>query len=530
MNTLLKNVFRIALISLLWTGCDDKFLDITPQSNITEANYYKTQQHAIETITACYDPLKHPAFFNINFFALFESFSDEAVHEQAKLEHFIIDASDDMVRMLYTYLYKGVYRCNMAFEKIPPIQMDENLKKRLLGEAYYLRAFYNFYLTVLYNQPPLVLSVPKDIKIQLPNTPRAEFYKQIIADLEKAIDALPEKSQYPLTDMGRATRGAARALLGKTYLYKASYSPDADIRNDLTKAEKYFLDVVNSGEYALSLPRINDSLNYVFAYLCNFSSLDLSTPAGSYKSENNIESLFEVQFHHGGWEKWEGGWQADGSLTSLYFGPNSYRNLVPTLKFVNEFETLSSHPAGLHRDPRLYATVYQTGDTIVYTDPSRMTPEPWKDKVHTNSNITQGYGWKKYFYPAHVGPDGFHNDPNNLRIIRYADVLLMLAETELLLGNEPAARGYLNQVRSRAGLPAKSSVTKDDIIHERWVELGFEWSRWFDLVRWSIREPKWITNIETILDGFKAGKNEFLPIPIREIDLMGGKLLQNPGW
>jgi hypothetical protein len=247
----------------------------------------------------------------------------------------------------------------------------------------------------------------------------------------------------------------------------------------------------------------------------------------TYPSENNKESLFEIQFHYGGWEEWEGGWQADGSITCLYYGPDGFKNLIPTEEYVNEFEEApETHPAGLLYDPRRYATIYEEGDTIVYLPETGRSPIPWQANLHTNVSITEGYGWQKYFYPTHFS----NNGPTNLKLMRYSDVLLLLAEAEFQLnGSTQLALDCINEVRTRVGLDPLSVVTREAIIHERDVEFGFEWQRFFDVVRWSLLDDPWV-NPEEMMEGFRRGKNEYMPLPIYEINLSGGKLKQNPGW
>jgi len=514
----IKYIQTTVLTVVLLFGCSEKFLDIEPLNNFSEAQYYKTQQDAIETVTSCYDPIKHPGGYNINFFFLFTTFSDRGIHEQAVLNNFAFDSRYYSVQNIFTYMYKGISRCNTALEKIPQIEMDEELKARLIGEVKFLRSLYNFNVTTIYGEPPLITEVITDLSVNLTNGSRADFLARIEEDLTDAIAVLPES--YPPAEVGRATKGAALALLGKTYLYF----------QDFEKAKQYLQQVKDLGIYELSKPLGNDSLDYCYAYQCNFSAIDLSTASGTYDSENNKESVFEIQFHTGGWEVWEGGWQADGQLTCLYFGPDGYKNLAPTAEFVDQFELApASHPAGLTYDPRRYVTFYEPGDTINYLPDLDLDPVPWELTTNTNVSISQGYGYQKYFSPAWKS----NNDPTNLRLIRYADVLLMLAEAEFQVnGSTTLALECINDVRNRVGLDPISVVTADAIRHERDVEFGFEFLRFHDLVRWSMlpeSNPMWV-DIEAMIPKFVKGKNEYLPLPLYEVNLSDGNLKQNPGW
>lgn len=519
----MKKYSRIILICLVFimagNSCES-FLDVVPPNNLTEAQYYKTEQHAIETINSCYDPLKHPGGFNINFFFLFETFSDRAIHEQPTYNNFAFSTSDSYVQNIFTYLYKGIYRCNVALEKISGMEIDEDLKDRLIGEARFLRALYNFYATTVYNEPPLIRESIKDLDVKLTNGSRQDFYNFMVEDFEAAAELLPEK--YDAANLGRATKGAAWAMLGRTAVYFEQWS----------KAKEALLKVrqlADNGVYGLMTAQENTPKDYITAFQCNFSAIDLTVPGGRvYDSENNKESVFEIQFHYGGWQVWEGGWQADGSITDLYFGPDGYKNMVPTADYVSQFESTPAHPAGLEYDARRYATVYEPGDTIFYLPETGNAPAVWKMNLHTNISISQGFGWEKYFNPAHYS----NNGPTNLKIMRYSDVLLLLAEADFHVNGEAStqlALDCINEVRERAGVPAISSVTRQAIIHERDVEFGWEWHRFFDLVRWSRLDDPWV-DIETLIPNFVKGKNENLPIPIYEINLSGGNLKQNPGW
>ncbi len=519
MKPYIRYFVAIFFLSVFFPSCE-KFLEITPPNNLSEAQYYKTQQHAIEATTACYDPLKHPGGFNINFFFVFTTFSDRGIHEQAPMNAMSFNASTNFVLEIYTYMYKGIARCNVALDKIPGIKMDEALKSRLLGEVRFLRALYNFYISTIYGTAPVIDYVIKDLNVKFDNSTPADFLEIIESDLKQAIEILP--LSYDDTNLGRATKGAAMALLGKTYLYHQMW----------TEAKDYLQQVKdladNQGVYGLIMPQGNDPKDYIYAYQCNFSALDLTSPTGNtYDSENNKESIFEIQFTYGGWEVWEGGWQADGSLTDLYFGPDGYKNSVPTAEYVNAFEKApATHPAGIEFDPRRYATIYEPGDTIHYLPETGLKPVPWQNSKNTNIGISQGYGWQKYFDPAFTT----NNGPTNLKIMRYSDVLLMLAEAEYHLnGSTQLGLDCINEVRNRTGLTPVTEVTPEAIIHERDVEFGFEWMRYFDLVRWSLLPEPWV-NITDYIPEFQVGKNEVLPLPQYEINLSGGSLHQNSGW
>jgi starch-binding outer membrane protein, SusD/RagB family len=523
----MKNFKLISILTVIMflMSCNADWLEVKPSDRLSETNFYQNEDHAIRAITSCYDPLKHPRGFSLNYYFVFETFSDRALHEQINLNNMIINPSDGRYYDIWINLTQGIYRCNLAIEKIaglkgnPGIEMNEELKSRLIGEAKFLRALYYYYFTKIYRNPPLITETIEDLDIQLTNASQEDLFAFMEQDLLDAINRLP--ATYDNANLGRATKGAAHTLLGKVYLYQHKFQ----------QARDQFLAVKNLNVYELIMPLGNDSIDFTSAFQSNFTGDDIITPQGTYAAENNKESVFEIQFALGGWEIWEGGWQADGKLTTLFFGPEGYRNMVPTSDYVAQFEEApENHPAGLQYDPRKYVTFYMPGDTIYYVQ-DKKPPIRWRDRIHTNASITQGYGWGKYFKPTFFDESSnLNNDYNNVRLLRYSDVLLLLAEAEYLVnGSTPVALDAINAVRARAGLNLLTEVTPQAIIHERDVEFGFEFKRYWDLVRWSKYPTPWV-NITELLPAYIPAREGYMPIPVAEINLSRGALRQNPGY
>lgn len=517
------SIFATLLVLL---SCNEDWLEVKPADRLSEASYYQNEDHATRAITACYDPLKHPRAFSLFFYFYFDTFSDRALHEQINLNNMIVNPTDGNIYGMYLKMYKGIFRCNLALEKIiglkgnPGIDMNQELKDRYIGEAKFLRALYYYYATKIFRNPPLIKETIEDLDVQLTNASQEDLFAFMEEDLLDAINRLP--ATYNDANLGRATKGAAHAMLGKVYLYQHKFQ----------EARDQFLAVKNLGVYEITMPQGNSRYDFLYAYQCNFTGDDLITPSGNrYIAENNKESVFEIQFELGGWEIWEGGWQADGQLRTLWFGPEGYRNMVPTLSFAEAFEEApANHPAGLEYDPRKYVTLYQPGDTIYYVQ-NKKPPMRWRDRIHTNASITQGYGWGKYFKPTFFDESSnLNNDYNNVRLLRYADVLLLLAEAEYLVnGSTPLALEAINTVRARTGLPLHTEVTPAAIIHERDVELGYETKRYWDLVRWSKYPTPWV-NIQELLPNYNTTRAGYMPMPVNEINLSRGALKQNPGY
>ena len=522
-------VMGIFAMILFLAGCGEDYLFVENKNSVTTGNFYKTERDASDALFAAYGPIGWRGFNGNSYQFLYLTLDDRIIHENAQYELFVFNANDGRVGSFYYDLYKGVYRCNILLQNLPEIEMDEDEKNLYYGQLYFLRGFYYFYLASHFNAPPLVTYATEIPSDTYGNTSQEELYNFVKSEFKKAADLLPWEWENG-EDVGRATRGAALGMLGKTYLYQQVWD----------SASFYLKDLIDNGPHDLIKPAENGGrLDYMYAYLCNFSPFDLTTANKTYKAENNVESVFSAQFNDGFstyGHYWNPGWQNDGSLFSAYFGINGWKNVVPAAEMVAQYESVTNHPSGLDKDPRYYASIFELGDTIDFWYPQY--PDfyhvRFKEGIHNLAAISQGYGLRKYCFPMHLSnPATPFQDPNNWRILRFSDVLLMYAEAEYHL-NPGSSDGLaaLNRVRARAGMPDVTALTKEAIIHERDVELAFECIRFHDLVRWSYEDENgeiW-AHPEDLVTGYVKGRCEFLPIPISEINVMQGKLEQNPGW
>ena len=311
---------------------------------------------------------------------------------------------------------------------------------------------------------------------------------------------------------------------------------------------------MNSHEYALMVPLPPKTRkDYLYALLCNSSFLDLPSENNVYDSENNMESVWEVQYGDAQAYQnnpWLSGYYSGGALNEQYFSPHetSYRNHEANPSMYFAFETEGA-PAGFDRNRKDVTPACISTETLVDFDPNSKYYKPFTTGINSKRIAKsrglqlptgiESLGIKKTHFPIYWnGPMAPFNDPVNKRVIRYADVLLMYAETMYLLGENGPGLDALNQVRRRVDMPDVTALTTDAIIHERDVELAFEDHRWFDLVRWSF-SPEWGIDWSKIdwgidaansINPFVKGKNEFFPIPINELNVNGGLLHQNPGW
>lgn len=491
----IKQALFVVFVSGLLMSCND-FLNVSPQSELTQEAFPKTQQDALQSTNAVYSTLRD-WHYHSGGFPILDIMSDDAhkgssPNDQANTvgayEDFSHSPTGDGLGRWYNALYEGIRRANIVIEKVPPISINENLKNRYLGEASFLRALYYFDLVRAFGGVPLVTSTEPPLEV--PKSSAEEIYTQVEEDLLFAIDNLPPKSDYSQSDLGRATRGAAQALLARVYLF----------RGDFENAEDYAMAVINSNEYGLEP-------NFV----------DANGEAG----EHGIESVFEI-----------------GAISSspVEAGGNQYANTqgvrgTPNRGWGFNRPSLDLRDAFEAGDPRLEGTIIDLGDVIdgIEIEGDGDTP----DQV-TND---QGDVIKVECYNRKVWITGTTTNTqwgHNRRLIRYADVLLMAAEA-LNENNKPGqALVYLNEVRERARegnssiLPDITTTNKDSlrdiIMHERRVELALEGHRFWDLVR-TDRAAEVLGPL-----GFVEGKHGLLPIPQSEIDLSQGTLTQNDNW
>jgi hypothetical protein len=552
------NRYMAVIMLVFFTGisCNKDFLEVENKNQLALSSFYSTPNDAWKALNTCYNPLAFGGMFGLNYQFMFGSFDDRILFESAGMDEFSINSNSDIVSSIYQAMYVGLWRCssviyNLKTRSIP--DLTEDLKNNYIAQAKTLRAAYYFYLVTLFNSPYFYNedNLPEDYLASYPNSEPVLFWDQIEKDLTEAIPDLTDT--WPAEDLGRMTKGAARAMLGKALLFKHYYyyekndmGGSAEDIADLQLAKSTFSDIFASGTYSLIKPMEPKTYrDYIYAFLCNFSYLPLPAGNNIYPAENNNESIWEIQYCderiQGGWLP---GWQWTGALNAQYFSTHasSYKNQEAHPALFYQFET-DGAPAGFDRDPRAYATLYLDGDTMDFRPENVNYYKPYVSGAN-NKRIAQGrgltipgqptvgFGLKKYYFPTYNDKDAPKNDPVNIRIIRYSDVKLMYAEVILLL-NEDMNLGLaqLNEVRARVDMPPVSALTRTAIMHERDVELALEGHRFLDLVRWSF-DPLWDIKWYDIFgnSSFTVGKNEYLPIPLSEININQGQLKQNPGW
>lgn len=496
----MKKYFKSAILStaivssLLITSCED-FLDKNLQKDLTQETFPVSESDALLATNAVYATLRN-GNYHFGLFPLTDIMSDDALKgsnpgDQAAVigpyDTYTFTANGEELGRWWATLYEGIKRANVVLIKVPDIAMDPELQNRCIGEASFLRALFYFDMVRAWGGVPIVteLSPP----LLLPRNSKEEVYSRIEDDLLKAIDNLPEKSDYDPEDLGRATRGAAKALLAKVYLFQQNYAD----------AETYLMEVINSGEY---------SLEPVF------------TDANSEAGEHRVESVFEI-----------------GALGVEADPGDQYANVQGVRGTPNRGWGFNRPSMDLrdnvfeNDDPRWSGTIIELGDVIdgIEIIGDGTTPDETLDD-EGNVIEVECYNRKVWTNGNNVPTQFGHNR----RILRYADVLLMAAEV-LNENNKPTdALMYLNMVRARARegntaiLPDITTTgqneLRDFILMERRRELALEGHRFWDLVRTG--------KAAEVLGplGFISGKHELFPIPQTEIDMSQGTLTQNPNW
>ena len=510
----MKKLFVYILSALLLANIScRKSLDVENPNEPDEANFWKTGADALAGVNAIYGNAYRNGGFARWLAVYYNPRSDDGIgtsgwpplHSAADFT--TIDFNFEAARNIWDHHYRGVYRANQVLAYVPDIEMDETLKQRYLAEAKFLRALYYFNLVTLWGNVPLVLepSTPTDLPAQ---AAEADTWAQIEKDLTEAAPNLPPT--YDNANTGRATRGAAYALLGKAYLQQHKYQQAAT-------AFEWLITGQGQGLYDL-MPNYADNFRHI--------------------TENNIESVYEIQF------KAQQSTTDEDALTSNlgnqrgpFFAPSGpgFNDMEMHRWVVDEF--MLERTTTNQRDPRLaitalfdfmgergpnFSAIYGSNfSTIVGPDDQRV----W---------------YRKYLNDYHRTNETFEG-PINLRVIRFADVLLMYAECLNELNRTPEAYPFVDRVRQRAGLarladiqPGMSQAAfRIQLMHERVTELTGEDVRWNDLARWGYFDDATKLNELKARDpefnNFILGKHKWLPIPQSEIDI-NPNLDQNPMW
>ena len=481
------NLIAIALLGFSFSSCSD-FLEQNPQTDLSENDFYKTADDILSAVNGAYSSLQEGDIYG-NWYVFGEIPSDNtrnqlsgSVTTQNEFDQFYIDTQNSMIANFWKAAYKVINRTNTILGRIDGIEINTELANRYKLECKFIRALMYFNLVRVYGDVPLVL---KEISISesydILREPKENVYNQIIADLKEAQD-LPVS--YSTAEDGRATQGAAKALLANVYMTLHKYA----------EAETILAEISNSGRYSL-LENTPGSLN-IDGYKNVFSPVN----------HNSKEGIFEIQFLKGGYgegSNYANNFAPENSGTNVVAVGGTGGNNIPEMDIYNAYEE-----GDLRRDFSMSLGYY--------------------DNRKNNEWVESRYVCKFMDVPYQ------NNDAsNNYPVIRYADVILMYAEALNQNGKTAEACKYLNMTRRRGFGYQTTETSPVDlqttdkaqfalmVEQERRVELAFENHRWFDLIRTG-------RAVEVMRSkGFSLNETNLIcPIPQKQIDV-NPKLTQN---
>jgi len=486
------------LAALAFAPSCDSFLDPNPSDVLAPESFYKTSADAVAAVNGIYAQAKGP--YSLAFWYLSDIATDDIIAaprfgaDGHRMSNYTFDATEWPFAEYGVWggFYALINQANAVLDRVPAITMDVSLRTRLLGEARFLRALTYFNLVRFFGDVPLLDHEVKSVKgLAVSRTPVPDVYALIVSDLQEAAAALP--ASYSGANVGRATSGAAQALLAKVYL----------TRQDWTNAAQTAGQIIASGPYVL-LPNWKDNFRIAVKL-------------------TNSESIFEINYD-GVLDPGGGSVHTLFSIPSGYPGGAGYGLMYITPSLQSLFDSTDTRG-----DNGTYMTsphIDQLGQTVSWVDPPGAAFNKYLDETDFQNMHTRD--WQK--------------QSNNWIVLRYADVLLMYAEAVNEGGTpNPAmtAEQALNAVRGRAGILPVSGLSqaafRDAVRLDRRREFVFEGQRWFDLARWGVlnaailaktAEVRAIDSLETDVHGVKGS---LMPIPRSELDI-NHNLTQNPGW
>jgi len=487
-------IFLVAILFFTVTGCK-KILDQPVLGQYSTTNFFTNDANTVLAVNAAYSSLTFTDASSNAIWVLGDVASDDAIKGGSAgdqgdfqlINDFNINPTNSAVEAVWKRYFQGVFTCNVVTDGLSGTAsgISPTVKTQAIAQAKFLRAYYYFILTTCYGNIPIHLKVETPTEAQKPVSPQTAIYAQIEKDCTDAAADLPPS--WTGADLGRVTKGAALALLAKTYLFEQKWALAAST----AKA------VDDLGVYTL-LPVFAD----------NFRAA----------TKNNAEGVFSIQ-HQTGLVPFQ------GNNLNVWFAPRSiagYGFFYPTQSLVNNFEK----SAGGVDDPRLDYTVARAG-------------HPYFDSAFDPTWTTTGYLSKKDCQPLSEIPVTTKGDGNlNYQAIRFAEVLLIEAEALNESGNSSGALAPLNRVRKRAResylfdkdltgygtVPAgllpditttDQSQLRDIIRKERRSELALEFHRFFDIIRYG---SAYANSALSDVPLFNYNANKFFPIPQSERD------------
>lgn len=558
----MKKIFNISIIFILLVftnSCNKEFLDKQPLDQYGEEAVWSDLALMETFVNNIYYNIYHGFQGKIGMQMLCDEamrVSDRGAINVTKSlvspsDYSIFGSQVGQMKLTWDNLYKNIRACNLFLYQVQKhTYNDEGLKNRLIGEIYFLRAYNYHTLVFMYGGVPIIDKAYglNDDPLVKRNT-FEESIKFITDDCDKASALLPVK--HATSSNGRATKGAALALKSRVLLYAAS-----DLYNNLSWASGYsnpeligytkgdraarWIAAKNAAKAVIDLnvyslykgsPSAGDDIakNYGEIFLLKQTSEDIFV---RFFTQNSMES---GEIYHPGLHSMPGGYHAHGSNNPIGQVVDDYE-MSDGSKFDWNNSVQKEDPYK-NREPRFYASILYDGALwrqrpadVVTLDPIGIiqtgfyenSDGSWRGGLDTRkspiedwNNTGSGYYQKKYIDPAYVFQYQVQESP--WRFLRYTEILLGYAEACNELGDDVEARKYINMIRLRAGVPVISttgSQLKENIRHERRIELMFEGQRYFDIRRWMIA-PQVLVNAMGIDIRYKLGQNKPIYTPIK---------------
>ncbi|EEI91070.1 SusD family protein [Sphingobacterium spiritivorum ATCC 33300] len=538
-TTILKNISFAAIVALSLSGCKSDFLDLVNPNQAVEETFWTSEANAQAALATVYSPIRGQMYGYFGGYTGWHTMNraddvwfilgEEILNwEPATYTNTANTAESDFGR-----LYNCINRANVVLKNIRNVPMSENKINELYAEASFLRGYAYFLLASNFGDVPIRLlpAGESSDEIMKKSSPEEEVWKQVAEDFKTAKEYLPVTR--PAAEAGRVTKGAAIAYLGKTYLFMKRY-PEAEAELATIMKAPYNYDLVENFE-------------------------DNFTEYKELNKESIFELIYDGSFGSGSWGS-EESTSTQGFVIANFVGPQGtggWFKWMPTASIVKSF-TAEERPAGSNSrfDKRMYTSLFWKHSDFESTVPDgawfgnmsfdkiweacatkRLRGEP---DFPTINAVKGRFLIKKFtnFYKNEADANSMYNQQNqnnNLRVMRYAEVLLMHAEACIKTGKLGDAAADLTRIRNRAGLASKTWANADELwkemIHQNELEFFFEGHRFFDLKRWySYDQMKQIlvTNKKQGAENFQA-RHYYLPIPQGEMNT-NTAIQQHPLW
>lgn len=554
----MKAIYKGALCTLVgmsMMACSD-FLDVDPHNQISDAAVWSNIDYAEAFLNNCYRWIEGDNEQGVPFC----SYTDELYHRtgyateiytlgNVSCDNYNVGYSEGKGNTWYFY-YTGIKNVNQFLERIGEVpaasDIEEEQKQEMIGQAYFLRAFYYHQLYSLYGRIPLVYQTfDMDSEWTQTRADMDEVADSIVADCNRAAAILP--TSYSSEDFGRATKGAALAVKARTLLYKASPlfgTPSTERWQEAADAQKAVIDLADQGVY--SLPQVNDYEEYANLF-CDpenpeiiFEKLYNTVSGGAYSQSYPMSSPPGAYNGYNGW----GVWLPTYNIVNLYqmadgtdfemTGLQNYNIQVPAVdantgQIIYQDETIVATKDSLwaNREMRFYANILYDGalwgygednhPVQIYESGAQGVSSGEQSPTYTSGeywNATQtGYYLRKFMNPNYNQWDETIMDNTPWIFFRLGEFYLNYAECLIELGRESEALEYINKTRTRALLPALTDANniREKYEQERAVELMFEGQRFFDLRRWERMEEAYSTeNCPTAMKIYKLADGTLL--------------------